>query len=104
MGIDLVRGRKRKRSDVYRTDMNRLSVYPSFQKPQENTGKRRINIGETIRIRITGIDDDGNPIGLFSSYTVVVIDAQSELFEPGQELSVKVVEVKGKTIYAKQTS
>ncbi|MEB3765119.1 MAG: TRAM domain-containing protein [Desulfurococcales archaeon] len=94
-----MRARKRKRSDVYRTDMNRLSVYPSFRKPKENMGRRHMRIGDIVKIRITGVDDDGNPIGVYQGYTVVITDSQ---FEPGQEVTARITEVHGRTLYAEK--
>ena len=93
----MARGKKKRGSGVYRTDISRLSVYPRFQRPQESLGRRGFSPGEIIKVRVTGQDDDGDPTGIVSGYTVVIRGAEAE---PGDELKVRVVEVRGKTVYA----
>jgi predicted RNA-binding protein with TRAM domain len=94
-----VRSRKKRRTDVYRTDFNRLSIYPRYQVPKPGQELKRFSPGDIIKIRITGLDDDGRPTALIKGYTVVV---KASGLEPGQEIKVVVENIDGKTIYAKQ--
>jgi len=87
------RGRKRKK-DPYHTSFDRLSIYPKMTKPSEDTG-RRLRPGDVIRVRLTGVDDEGRPLGTFQRYTVIVNGI--ERFEPGEIVQVRVVSVHGLT-------
>ena len=93
----MARGKKKRGSGVYRTDISRLSVYPRFQKPQESLGRRGFSRGEIIKVRVTGQDDDGNPTGVISGYIIVIRGADAE---PGDEFKVRIVDVRGKIVYA----
>jgi len=103
----VARGRKKRRGNVYGTNVERLSVYPSYRetvrKQQEEEKKRSTpQEGAKIRVRITGMDDDGNPTGTYMGYTVV-IDGGVEA-EPGLEVQVVIKKVRGRTIYARPVS
>ena len=63
-------------------------------KPSEATG-RKLKPGDVIRVRLTGVDDEGRPLGTFQNYTVIVNGM--ERFEPGETVQVRVVSVHGST-------
>lgn len=99
----MVRGRKKRRESVYGTNFDRFSVYPSYKetvrKQQEEERRRNTpQVGARIRVRITGMDDDGNPTGAYMGYTVVIEGAE---VEPGEEVQVVIKRVRGRTIYAR---
>ena len=99
----MVRGRKKRRENVYGTSFDRISVYPSYRetvrKQQEEERRRSTpQVGSKIKVRITGMDDDGNPTGAYMNYIVVIEGAE---VEPGEEVQVIIRKVRGKTIYAR---
>ncbi|MCE4624446.1 MAG: TRAM domain-containing protein [Desulfurococcales archaeon] len=94
----MVRGRKKRRSDVYRTDFSRISVYPGFQRPSPQQGLKKFKSGDEIKVRVTGQDDDGRPTGMIKGFTVVLEGAD---VEPGAEVRAVITRVSGKTIYAR---
>jgi predicted RNA-binding protein with TRAM domain len=96
--MGLVRPRKKRRKDVYSTDMNRLSVYPSYKRPEEKTGRIQFRRGETIKVRVSGQDDDGRPTGVYKGYRVVIIEGDAM---PGEEVMVEVQEYKSGIVYAR---
>ncbi|MCE4628111.1 MAG: hypothetical protein F7C34_03060 [Desulfurococcales archaeon] len=68
----MARSRRKRRSDVYRTDFSRISVYPRFQKPEQNKGLKRLEPGDVVRVRVSGLDDDGRPTAVFKGYTIII--------------------------------
>ena len=94
----MVRARKKRRSSVYNTDFSRISVYPSYQRPRQNTGPKRIEPGDELRVRVSGLDDDGRPTAVARGYTIVIEGAD---IEPGKTVRVVVTRVEGRTAYAK---
>ena len=94
----MARGRRKRRSDVYKTDFSRISVYPGFQKPSPQQGLRRFKPGDEIKVRVTGQDDDGRPTGKIKGFTVILEGAD---VEPGAEVKAIITKLIGKTIYAK---
>jgi predicted RNA-binding protein with TRAM domain len=94
----LVRNRKKRSSEVYRTDLNRLSVYPQYKKPESRGKAPIIKEGDVITLRITGLDDDGRPTGIAKGYTIVIVDGE---VTPGEKVKVVVERVLGKTARAR---
>ena len=94
----MVRTRRKRRSDVYRTDLNRLSVYPQYRKPEMQGKITPVRKGEVLTVRITGLDDDGKPTGIVKGYTVIVEDAE---VNPGEKVRVIIEDVQGKTLKAR---
>ncbi len=89
--------KKKAKKDVYSTDMRRYSVYPTYRRPEENTGQRKISVGDTLRVRVTGQDDDGNPTGRYGGYTVIIEEGEAS---PGSIVYVRVRRVSGRTVWA----
>lgn len=89
----MVRSRRKRRSDVYRTDFSRISVYPQFQRPEQNKGLKRLEPGDVVRVRVSGLDDDGRPTAVFKGYTIVIDDGS---VEPGAEVKVRIERVAGR--------
>ncbi len=90
----MARSRKKRRSEVYHTDFNRLSVYPSFQRPKTDV-KKKFSLGDIVKVRITDLDDDGRPIGRLKDYTVVLEEGE---LEPGVEVRVEITRVEGRRL------
>ncbi len=85
------KGRRRKK-DPYQTNFERLSIYPSKIKPKENHG-RRLKPGNLIKVRVTGVDEEGRPTGTFLNYLVIINNTES--LEPGTIVKVKVLKTFG---------
>ena len=94
----MVRRRKKRREDVYTTSYERLSSYPSYKRAQAGEHGKGLRIGDRMRIHITGVDDDGHPIGRARGYTIVV---EGENLEPGVTVEVEIIDVRGRTARAK---
>ena len=47
---------------------------------------------------VTGVDDDGHPIGRARGYTIVV---EGESLEPGITVEVEIIDVRGRTARAR---
>ncbi len=96
----MVRRRKKSRQDVYRTNFDRLSSYPSY-KEAVRAGREREprgpKPGDTLRVRVTGVDDEGRPTGSYMGLTVVLTGGD---FEPGELVEAVVEKVSGRIIYA----
>ena len=97
----MVRRRRKKREDVYSTNYERLSTYPSFRQAAVKSGpdKPGLRPGAVIRIRVSGVDDDGRPVGQYMGYRIVVEEAD---VDPGVELKVRIESVTGRTAYGKR--
>ncbi|MCE4600678.1 MAG: TRAM domain-containing protein [Desulfurococcales archaeon] len=91
------RNSKRKKRDPYSTSYERLSIYPTYKNPESDNKRRSppVREGTTVKIRITGVDDEGRPIGLYSGYEIAV-DESSEDLEPGETVRVKIKRVRGR--------
>ncbi len=92
----MARGKKVRR-DVYQTDMRRFSIYPTYRKPVENKGMKHLKPGDTVRVRISGVDDDGRPTAVYLGYTIIV---EGDV-EPGSEVRVEIARVEGRTAIAR---
>jgi len=85
--------RKKRRENLYNTDYNRISIYPSYKKPD---ARERITVGSVLTIRVSKTDENGDPLGEYRGYNVVILgDAM-----PGEVVRVKVDRVRGNTIWA----
>ncbi len=95
----MVRRRKRVRRDPYGTNLDRLSVYPSYRKHVKKSEPRppRLSAGDRVKVRIVNVDDDGKPMGKYNIYTIVV---DGEVM-PGEDVVVEIVSVQGRTAWAK---
>ena len=92
---------KRKKRDPYSTNLERLSVYPSYKnisKKEEKRGVTRLKEGATIRVRVTGVDDEGRPTGIYKGYEIS-IETQGVELEPGEAVNVKVKKIIGRKGY-----
>jgi len=94
----LVRSRRKRRGNVYRTDFSRISVYPKYQKPHQDMGPKKIEPGDEMRVRVSGLDDDGRPTAIAKGYTIVIEGID---LEPGENVRVVVERVEGRTAYAR---
>ena len=94
----MVRRRRKRREDVYTTSYERLSSYPSYRKVEGEPSGKPLRRGDRIRIHITGVDDDGNPVGRARGYTVVV---EGESLEPGATVDVEIIDVRGRMARAR---
>jgi len=98
----VVRRRRKAKEDVYRTSFDRLSSYPSVRnaisRAEAGSSKpRRLAEGDTVKVRITGVDDDGRPTGDYKGYKVVIDGVD---VEPGVEVEVRITRVRGRVAYA----
>ncbi len=89
------RGRKSRRTDVYTSNLSKMSVYPRFNR-YDDRKSQEIKEGDVIKVRIIGIDDSGRGIAYYKNVKVLVEDAI-----PGSEVVCKVVRVSGNLAYAK---
>ncbi len=94
----MVRRRRKRKEDVYTTSYDRLSSYPSYKKPSGGEREKRLKVGDRVRIHVTGVDDDGHPIGRARGYTIVV---EGESLEPGITVEVEIIDVRGRTARAR---
>lgn len=94
------RGEKRKERDPYSTSHERLSVYPSYKSSGVESKGPRIIEGASIRVRVTGVDDEGRPTGFYKGHEVA-IEAGGADVEPGETVSVKVTRVSGRKVYGR---
>lgn len=94
----MARSRKKRRGNVYTTNFGRISVYPSFQRPKESTGKRRLAPGDIVKVRVSNLDDDGRPMGAYLGYTVIIEGYEAE---PGVEVRVEITRVEGRTAWGR---
>ncbi|MEB2836155.1 MAG: hypothetical protein GSR80_000173 [Desulfurococcales archaeon] len=91
------RRRKRVRRDIYSSNIQRLSVYPSAARhgaPDPRAGKPP-SPGDVVSVRIVSLDEDGRGIGYYRGFKVLVDDV-----EPGINLKVKIVSVEEDAIRA----
>ncbi len=87
----------RKKRNLYNTDYNRISIYPSYRRPEQ---REKVEVGSVIEVRVSKTDENGDPLGSFKGYTVVILgDAM-----PGDVVRVEVTRVKGNTIWGKLVS
>ncbi|MCE4601832.1 MAG: TRAM domain-containing protein [Desulfurococcales archaeon] len=86
--------RRKRRHNIYNTDYNRISVYPSYKKPQQ---REHIEIGNVIEVRVSKTDENGDPLGSYKGYTVVILgDAM-----PGDVVKIRVERVHGSRIWGR---
>lgn len=86
--------RRKKRANIYNTDYNRISVYPSYKRPE---AREKVEIGSVIEVRVSKTDENGDPLGQYRGYTVVILgDAM-----PGDVVRVKVERVRGSRIWGR---
>jgi len=98
---ELVRRVRKRKRDPYNTSFERLSVYPTASRPLERK-ERTLHPGDKIKIRVTSIDDEGRPSGLFHGYIVTIIDLDD--VKPGETVSVIIEKVMGKKAMARVSS
>lgn len=95
------RSAKKRKRDPYSTNLERLSVYPSYRrsvsKAREAEREQGLREGSIIRVRISGIDDEGKPTGFYKGYEVS-IEVRGREPEPGESVTVRVKRISGRKV------
>ncbi len=88
--------KKKRTSDVYRTDVQRLSVYPSYNYSKNRQKDKELGPekNSVITVRVTQIDDNGHPLAIYRGYKVILLGEAN----PGDRVEVLVKDVKGSNI------
>ncbi|MEB3779475.1 MAG: hypothetical protein GSR85_04510 [Desulfurococcales archaeon] len=84
--------KKKRTTDVYKTDIQRLSVYPSYNHGKSShKGREELKKNSIITVRVTQIDDNGHPSATYRGYRIRIIGEAN----PGDKVKVLVKEVRG---------
>lgn len=97
----MARNQRRREENPYSTNLERLSVYPSYRNIR-GVGNRMeapvLREGATVRLRVTGIDDEGRPTGFYKGYEISIETMGVEL-EPGDQVIVELKKISGRRGY-----
>ncbi len=83
---------RRKRENLYNTSYDRISIYPSYRKSES---RDRIDVGSVITVRVSMTDENGEPLGRYRGYKVVITGD----YMPGDMVKVRITRVKGNTLW-----